>query len=221
MRGCLAIFLCMSMCLLPATGVRAESELSLYSGIQIAPHSRVRGTDPGGLGDFSFLATWEGRSLEPPPYYGMRYTYWSGEKFGFGVEFNHAKVYADDATLANNGFTRLEFSDGLNVLTANAYRRWPQAFLNGRVTPYVGGGVGLSIPNVEVLTPGGYTFQYQVTGPAVTWMAGAKYSLNDRWGLFGEYKGSYSQNDTDLSNGGTLSTNVVTNAINLGVSFSF
>lgn len=220
MRGCHAIYLAIALLISPACAA-AENELSLYSGLQISPHSRVRGNDPGGLGAFNFLATWEGRSFEAPPYYGFRYTRWAYDTVGFGLEFNHAKVYADDATLANSGFARLEFSDGLNIVTANAYRRWPKAFLDGRVTPYLGGGIGLSIPNVEASTPGGYTFQYQVTGPAVTWIAGAKYSLNDRWGVFGEYKGTYSQNDGELSNGGTLSTDIITNAINLGVSFSF
>lgn len=208
--------------LLIAAGLaHAENELSFYTGLQGAPHSRVSGTDPGGVGTFSFLAAWEGRSFEAPPHYGFRYTRWTGETLGFGVDFNHAKVYADGATLAANGFSNLEFTDGLNILTANAYRRWPGAFIGGRVTPYVGAGVGLAIPHVDVETVGGKTFEYQVTGPAATWLAGAKYTVTDRWGVFGEYKGTYSLNEADLSNGGSLKSDVVTNAINLGLSLSF
>ena len=40
-------------------------------------------------------------------------------------------------------------------------------------------------------------------------------------GVFGEYKGTYSVNEADLTNGGTLKSDIVTNAINVGVSFSF
>ncbi|KMW60428.1 hypothetical protein AIOL_000583 [Candidatus Rhodobacter oscarellae] len=204
-----------------ATAAQAESELSFYTGIQEAPHSRVEGNDPGGVGAFSFLSTWEGRSFEAPPHYGFRYTYWTSETLGFGVDFNHTKVYADDATLASSGFTNLEFTDGLNILTANVWRRWPDAWMNGQVTPYVGAGIGLAIPHVDVSSAGGTTFEYQITGPAAMWALGAKYEFNERWGVFGEYKGTYSVNEAELTNGGTLSTDIITNALNFGVSFSF
>ena len=204
-------------CAMPA---QAEIELGFYLGAQTAPHSRVEGTDPSGIGDFSFLAKWEGRSFEAPPYYGIRATWWTNEKLGFGVEFNHAKVYADDATLAANGFDTLEFTDGINIVTANVWRRWQMP--DRPWTPYVGAGIGLSIPHVESQTTGGAkTFEYQVTGPAVQFVAGVKYDLNDKWGLFGEYKGTYSVNEADLVGGGTLKTDLFTNALNVGVSFRF
>ena len=203
-----------------ASTASAENELSFYTGIQESPHSRVRGNDPGGVGAFSFLSTWEGRSFEMPPYYGFRYTRWTSNTLGFGVDFTHNKVYADSATLASSGFTRLEFTDGLNILTANVWRRWPGA-LGDKFTPYAGVGLGVAIPHVDVESAGGKTFEYQVTGPAAMWAAGVKYNFNDRWGVFGEYKGTYSQNEATLSNGGTLSSDILTNAVNIGVSFSF
>ena len=138
----------------------AETELSFYTGFQAAPHSRVEGNDPGGVGDFSFLSTWEGRPFEMPPYYGFRATYWlqRNPNLGFGLDFSHNKVYADDETLATNGFDRLEFTDGLNTITANVWYRWPGQWMNGRLTPYVGAGAGLAIPHVDVETAGGKTF---------------------------------------------------------------
>ncbi len=206
-----------------ATPALAEMELSFYSGIQESPHSRVEGNDPGGLGAFSFLSEWEGRSFDMPPYYGLRGTWWTpgNPNLGFGLEFTHNKVYADDATLRDNGLNTLEFTDGLNLVTANVWYRWPGAWANGNLTPYVGGGVGVAIPYVEFATAGGSTFEYQMTGAAVQAVAGIKYNLSDSWAIFGEYKGTYSMNEADLSNGGTLSTDIVTNAINVGVSFSF
>lgn len=199
--------------------VQAEVELSFYGGWQAAPHSDVSISGDSVISDRDFTAGWDGRSFEAPPYYGVRATWWRESDLGFGVELNHAKVYADDGTLAESGLDHFEFSDGLNIITVNVFRRWQEAF--GSFTPYVGGGVGISVPHVEVTVPGSRTFEYQFTGPAVAWMAGASYPISDRWSVFGEYKGTYSMNSAELETGGTLETDIITNAVNFGVSFDF
>ncbi|MCA8879589.1 MAG: outer membrane beta-barrel protein [Rhodobacteraceae bacterium] len=197
----------------------AEFELGLYSGYQTATDSKVKGDDPSGIGEFDFNAGWEGKSMSMPPYWGVRGTWWQPNNFGFGLDYNHAKVYADGSTKSDEGFNILEFTDGLNILTATVFKRFPD---QGRTwTPYVGGGVGVSIPHVEVQTSGEKTFNYQLGGPAVQWVAGVSYPVSPSWTIFGEYKGTYSKNDVDLKGGGDLQTNIVTNAINLGVSFNF
>lgn len=197
----------------------AETELSFYLGAQTSPHSRIDGTNDDGA--FNELIGWEGRSAEAPPYYGVRATWWRTETLGFGVELNHAKVYAPDDEAAAAGFDNLEFTDGLNILTLNAFRRWPEKWVGGRVTPYVGGGIGLAIPHVDVDDGTNETFEYQVTGPAMMVAAGASYAVNEQWSLFGEYKFTYSQNEADLEGGGTLESDIITNALNVGVSFNF
>ncbi len=199
----------------------AEVELSFYTGIQESPHSKVTGTETAtdGGGDLNFTAGWEGKSFAPPPYYGVRGTWWQTDRFGFGAEFTHDKVYADDQTKTDNGYTVLEFTDGLNIITVNGLYRWPSQW--GSVTPYVGGGLGIAVPHVEVERGSVNIRGYQLTGPAVRWMAGASYALTDQWSLFGEYQGTYSKNSVDLGDGGELNTNIITNAVNLGVSFSF
>jgi lipid A oxidase len=197
----------------------AETELSFYMGAQDAPHSRVTGSDPGGVGDFSFSADWLGKSFDMPPYYGVRATWWRTERLGFGIEINHAKVYASEATKAASGFSVLEMTDGLNIVTANVMYRWPQE--GRRWTPYVGGGLGVAVPHVEVTSAGGSVFEYQLTGPAAAAIAGVSYSLGEKWAVFGEYKATYSMNKMDLGSGGTMETNIVTNAVNLGVAFRF
>ncbi len=206
-----------------AAPAAAETELSFYTGIQGARHSRVKGNDPTGIGSFDFLSKWEGRSFEMPPYYGFRATWWTpgNNNLGFGLDFSHNKVYASGETLAESKFKTLEFTDGLNTITANVWYRWPGHLANDRVSPYVGVGVGLSIPHVEVDTGGAKTFEYQMTGVAVQAVTGVKYSFNDHWVVFGEYKGIYSMNEVDLKGGGTLDTDVITNALNIGVSLSF
>ena len=190
----------------------AEVQLSFYTGTQTAPHSII---DDSVLGEER--VKWLGKSFEAPPYYGIRATWWKNEKWGFGFEINHAKVYAENK--AALGYDTLEFTDGLNLITANVFRRFPN---KGRFTPYVGGGLGIAVPHVEIERAGeSKTFEYQLTGPAAILVAGVSYEFNDRWSVFGEYKGSYSINKAKVDAGGTLSTNIVTNALNIGVSYSF
>lgn len=202
---------------LPAT-VMAEVELSFYGGLQSALESDVAVSGDSVISDRTDTLTWEGRSFDAPPYYGWRATYWASPEFGYGLDFAHNKVYPKDDVLPA-GYSKLEFTDGLNTLTVNAYRRWENAIAG--LTPYVGGGVGLSIPHVEVVSGASETFGYQVTGSAATWIAGASYPISDQWSVFGEYKGTYTQNDADLDTGGSLSTDIITNAVNVGVSFRF
>ena len=208
-----------SICLyfLP-TFALAEVELSFYGGIQSSPSSQVSIRDDDVIADDDFTVDWEGRSFDAPIYYGIRVTNWRSEKFGYGIDFTHNKVYPENDELPD-GYDVLEFTDGLNILTVNAYRRWSSAF--GDVSPYVGGGVGVSIPHVEVTNGSSDTFGYQLTGPAATWIAGATYPINEQWSVFGEYKGTYSSNTADLDTDGTLETDIFTNAVNLGLSFNF
>ncbi|SEW44002.1 lipid A oxidase [Cognatiyoonia koreensis] len=217
MRFTTTTFLACLICA-PVAAV-AEVELSFYGGAQSAPHSDVIISGDDVIPSDDYFIGWEGRSFEPPPYYGLRATVWNSPTFGYGLDFTHTKIYPQEGDLPD-GFDRLEFTDGLNTLTVNAYRRWQNQW--GNVTPYVGGGVGVAIPHVEVEYEGAEeTAGYQLTGPAATWIAGASYPINDDWSVFGEYKGTYSMNTADLDSGGTLETNVITNALNVGVSFRF
>lgn len=201
-----------------AAQAQPKWQISLYAGVQEAFDSDVSGRDQFGT-PFDFTAGWDGRSFTSPPYWGARVMRYGEGDWGFGVEFTHAKVYADDATLAASGFSTLEFTDGLNILTANAERRMD---LPGRWSARAGLGLGVSIPYVEVTTPGGSDVrQYQLTGPAARWYIGADYALSDRWSVFAEYNGTYSINAADLPGPGELDTNILTNAINLGIGFSF
>ncbi len=206
------------LALLPAAA-SAEVSLSFYGGWQESPHSGVTVVPGDTVDGADVTAGWEGRSFEAPPYYGLRATWWRGPELGWGVDFTHAKVYADQETLDATGYDVLEFSDGINILTVNVYRRWQDAW--GDFTPYVGGGIGVSIPHVELTDNGSETFGYQVTGPAVRGLAGASYPIADNWDLFGEYMFTYSQNEAELDDGGTLNTDIITNALNVGVSFNF
>jgi lipid A oxidase len=208
-----------------ATQAHAEFELSLYTGYQTSPHSKVTGTDPTGDGDFAFTAGWKGHSFEMPPYYGIRGMFWTNSNWGFGADFTHSKAYADAETLGDSGtsggFEVLEFTDGLNNLTLNAAYRWQK---EGRKwTPYAGGGLGVIIPHVEVKSSATATEtqSYQVAGPTAMLNAGISYAINPKWSAFGEYKGTYSKLSADLDGGGTFKTDIITNAFNIGISRKF
>lgn len=215
MNRALALFA--SLLLMPASAF-AQVELSFYGGVQSAPASDISIRNDDVIPDDDFNQEWEGRSAEAPVYYGIRATRWQSPTFGYGLDFAHNKVYPKNDDLPA-GYDVLEFTDGLNTLTVNAYRRWNQVF--GDVSPYVGGGVGVALPHVEVTNGASETFGYQLTGPAATLIAGATYTINDQWSVFGEYKGTFSSNTADLESGGTLETDIVTNAVNVGVSFNF
>ena len=204
------------------SGVQAQVAFDLYTGYQTAPHSRVTGSDPTGVGDFNFLAGWDGNSFAMPPHYGLRAIFWRNHRFGYFADFNHTKLYADSETLGisgtSGGFEVLEFTDGLNNLTFGPIWRWPDAW-GGRAVTYIAVGLGAALPNVEVRSGPGAptTFEYQFGGPGVSLAVGAAWSLSDRLDLITEYKGTYSQLDVDLVGGGTLASNVITNALNIGL----
>ncbi|MBB3966565.1 MULTISPECIES: porin family protein [Rhizobium] len=195
-----------------------DLQFSVYGGYQTAPHSGVDVSD-----GTSFNAGWEGKSFSTPPYYGARAIWWlenfNYPNLGLSIDYTHAKVYADEKTLATSGWSKFEFTDGLNLVTANALYRFPQE--GKRWTPYVGAGVGLNIPHVEVTRPSGTTFGYEVGGVTFQAQAGVDFRITDRWSTFLEYKGNYSLVNVPIDSGDKLKTNIITNAVNLGVSFRF
>lgn len=201
-----------------APSTAGEWELSTYGGYQSAPHSDVEVSD-----GTDFNAGWEGKSFAMPLYWGVRGTYWFEggqlENLGISLDFSHAKVYADDETLTKAGWEHFEMTDGINLLTVNALYRFP--IENSRFTPYVGAGVGINVPHIEVTRPSGTTSEYQFGGATLQAQAGVKFDITDRWAAFVEYKGNYSFVDVDIDSGDSLKTEIFTNAVNIGVSFKF
>jgi len=99
----------------------AETEISVYGGVQTAPHSSVSGTRADGT-PFHDNIGWEGRSLSMPIYYGARAMWWQPSDIGYGIEVTHAKFYAPTGDMPA-GFSRMEFSDGHNIATVNVMKR--------------------------------------------------------------------------------------------------
>jgi lipid A oxidase len=214
----LSVYGLSALACLCAPAVAEDLQFSAYGGYQTAPHSGVDVSD-----GTHFNAGWEGKSFGSPPYYGARVTWWlesfNHPNLGLSIDYTHDKVYADQKTLDTSGWSHFEFTDGLNLLTANALYRFP---LDGkRWTPYVGAGVGINIPHVEVTRPQGTTFDYEFGGMTLQAQAGVDFRITERWSTFVEYKGTYSWIDVPIDSGDRLKTNIITNAVNLGVSFHF
>ena len=204
---------------LPTQNVNAQSiQIGVYGGIQSSPHSRITGKHSTSGAQYTELVGWEGKSFDAPIYYGIRTTFWRNDKLGYGAEFTHTKAYAPSNALQNAGFDRLEFTDGHNIVTFNINRRWEL----GEFKTYSLVGLGIAMPHVDALPSGGlHTFEYQYTGPAVRAAVGLSRNLNDDFSIFTEYQFTASDNKVSLRNGGTLNTKLLTNAVNLGVSYNF
>ena len=204
---------------LPTQNVNAQSiEIGFYGGIQSSPHSRITGTHSTSGAQYSELVGWEGKSFDAPIYYGIRATFWRNDKLSYGAEFTHAKAYAPSGVLQSMGFDRLEFTDGHNIITFNINRRWEL----GEFISYSLIGLGIAMPHVDALPSGGlHTFEYQYTGPAARAAVGLSRKLNVDFSIFTEYQFTVSDNKVSLRNDGTLNTKLLTNAINLGLSYNF
>ncbi|RKF14033.1 porin family protein [Roseovarius spongiae] len=213
-----------------AAPASAEVELSLYMGVQSVDNSSASGTMPGGA-PFSRNIKWDANPLDNPFYYGARATWWTDRNIGFGLEGTHAKAYASAADRGALGFDRLELSNGHNIFTANVMKRWPDAFAGRHFTPYLGAGLGVAVPHSDIKVTGATnrTFGFEATGIAARGIAGMKYDINENWALFGEYQITWSDNDVTIDadpavpgqTAGKLRTEIVTHAVNFGVSYSF
>ena len=197
-----------------STFALAESEISIYGGVQGSPHSTVENTSSKYSGS-SLFTGWKGESFSFPIYIGARYTNWLDDQWGYSINYTHTKAISTDQSSA--GYTRLEFTDGANPITVLALRR----FTYREVKPYVGAGLGISVPHVEVQWSGSTkTFEYQYGGPVATVVAGFSYPYNDKWSLFTDFQMHYMKINAAIDSG-RLKTNLITNALNVGVSYRF
>ena len=220
----LGITLLMSQCI----GFGANFDVSLYGGFNNAAHSSVTFSNASisyGIEDGKYSVNgWEGESFESPIYYGYRLSVNGLEDtdLEFAVDFNHSKVKAKN--LPGN-LERLEFTDGINTLTLLAlYKIDSLVVKNTELDPYVGVGIGIAYPHVDVEGAAGTegkTYDYQRTGPAYQVMAGLRYYLAESWKTFAEYRITYTPMKADLDGGGQIKTDILNNQVSVGVIYSF
>lgn len=200
----------------------AEVHVSAYSGYITSPHSDVDTSGASFPGSTSFHVGWEGKPFEMPPFWGARVTYWPDrwQNWGFALDFAHSKVYSELNGAVAGVYDKLEFTDGLNLITGNVIYRYQ---MDSRFTPYAGVGAGIAVPHVEVEFDGsaGRTYEYQMTGPTVQALVGTDIAITENVSTFLEYKFNYSWNEADLAEGGTLETNIINNQFIVGLTYKF
>jgi lipid A oxidase len=201
----------------------AEVQVAVYGGANANLSSAVA-LRKGGVSD-DRTVDWEGRSFEMPPYWGVQAAYWltGGAGFGLAVDYTHAKAYAKIDFATDPVYRHLEFTDGNNLLILNLLYRF-EPVLGGKLVPYVGIGAGVAIPHVEVklkVYPGWETWEYQLAGAAGQLLGGLEYRLGDAWSVFAQGKLSYAHLDTELAGGGTLTSDLWSPQVVLGLSYRF
>lgn len=212
-----------------------DIQAAVYGGYSATNDSDIVLRQPNGTDMTMKSVRWLSAPGKMPPYHGFRGTWWLpfGRSLGGMVDLVYVKVIADrerpvrqsgtrdgapvpDTEPLSSTFRRLEFTDGLNLLTGNITYRLP--FL-GRVRPYVGVGVGASLPHAEVRRAGAAarTFSFQLAGWVVQAYAGIEFQIAPRGSVFGEYRASYATNAVRLVDGGSLKTNLLVNHASAGV----
>ncbi|MEM8934912.1 MAG: outer membrane beta-barrel protein [Pseudomonadota bacterium] len=196
-----------------AGAAHSETSVSAYLGYNFTGDSDVDYDFNAGAGPQSDRFSFEGESFGEPPYYGFRVTHWleKRESIGISAEFTHAKVVAE----AHPDFDTFEFTNGLNFVMLNGQYRFQNI---SRFTPYVGVGVGVSLPYVEVVDTAmtTSTFESQLAGVAAQGFVGLDVDLIGPVSGFVEYKRTYSAIDAELNGGGSLETDLWVNQILFG-----
>lgn len=158
--------------------------------------------------------SYEGRSFEPPVYYGYRLGYFFS-RFGLEAEFIHQKIYARaervvqaQGTFRGQSVTgsvpmeslveQFSISHGLNMLLANlAWERrlGARSFLQLRL------GAGPTVPHPESLIQGEGRQHYQLGRAAMQAAAGLELRLWRGLHALGEYKFTRTRQEVDVAAG--------------------
>ncbi len=217
----------------PGARARAESYVSLYSGMARTRDSDLRVRRPGTDAVFGGVS-WRDESFTPPLYYGVKVGGYlrSRPRWGLELDFTHYKVYArtertvpvtgtwdgapvDGSARLGERVQAFSISNGVNTLALNVLYRWPgrptSRFPFGHLQPYVGGGPAYYILHPEN-TIGGERNDEKYESSCVGWqlLGGAHYGLRARTSLFVEAKYSSGSAKVNTAMGGRAETELRT-----------
>jgi hypothetical protein len=182
-----------------------ETIVAGYGGVTYTHPSDVHITKAGSTDLKLHAVEWIGRPFKSPIYYGLRGIRWpEASRIGGMIDFTHAKAIsvreqrvrfsgtrngqpADATRVMGDTFRHLEFSHGHNMLTLNGLLRL--GGLTSTIRPYVGAGLGVSLPHTEVQfhDEAKRTYEYQMTGGVGQVLAGVELRL-PRVSVFVEWK---------------------------------
>ena len=223
-----------------ASPAHAEMQIGVYGGWSESFDSDIHLSQPGGTNLTLNDVPWDGDSFEPPPYWGLRGTYWlnSAPSWGLMLDYNHAKVIADQGAVVSVTGTRdgvkrgpkdrvgdtfqvMEFTDGLNEIFFGGQYRW----IFDRWTPYVGVRCRLRLSACRSAARWAWSALYlrlrahRRRGRRPSRARIPPHSSASRY--LAIISSAISNNDAYLKDGGSLQTDVVTNHFIFGVSYRF
>jgi lipid A oxidase len=177
--------------------IEAKWFVAAYGGGSHSVDSDLTASQPDGTHFFRGVS-WESRSFESPPYYGLQFgNYFAADgAFGLRLDFCHDKVYAQ-TTLAPT-LQRFSLSHGLNSITLDALarRRWSV------VSVYAGAGIGTIVPHVEAATSTRAMDEYQwFRGPAAKLFAGVTVDIAGPLAAFAELRLTWVHASVDIPQG--------------------
>lgn len=227
----------------PQQKPKAQTTINLYGGKSFTNDSSLRVSQPGNNTNLTFhRVSYEDRSFEQPMYYGIRITHFPAKPdwLGYSLDFFHFKIYAQTnetvrVTGIENGnpvnrtqrlgdtVQRFSISHGVNYLTVNVLAKHrlmaDERFPDGRLTSYVGLGVGTVILHPESVINGRSKHgPYEWDGLGWQLFAGAEFRITPEVGFFLEYKLT-NRNVRVNTAEGTATTRINTNHIVFGATW--
>ncbi len=224
----------------------AQTSLSLYTGFSKTQNSDLHVRQPSTGSDAVFRDIgWVGRPFENPPYYGYRITHYlkNRPQLGFAVDFTHYKMYANPNEVApvsgvwngapvnttaplNERVQEFSISHGVNTLSLNVLYRWlgrpMERFPQGRLQPYVGGGLAYYILHPENTVNNQHNDEkYEGSGVGLHLLGGVSYALTPRISLFTETKFDAGKAKVNTGGQGKADTDIRTFHLLGGVSYQF
>lgn len=227
-----------ALALVTPTDVQAQWHADAYLG---ASHTRpatvtIDRPSEGVSLDFKNVE-FEGRSLKPPLYYGLRFGRWFGRRGRVGVEIEwiHAKAYGvtdrryevagDPGPYAdviqppapmNALVSRYAMSHGLNFLFGNV--AWRAPIRQGPVAAVLRGGAGPSLPHGETTVAGKAREEYDHGGFGVHAAGGVEIRVCRMIAAAVDYKLTFARPEIDIA-GGTGRTTALTHHLAIGLAF--
>lgn len=243
MRSLLALFF--SILVMPAAICSQQGgvwKIQAYGGKSSARDSFINLSQPGKNTNLTFSGVDYGdQSFTNPIYYGFRVLYFpnSVRWLGLGIDFIHAKVYANPNSIvrvtgSENGvpvdrtqrlgdsIQRFSISHGVNYLAFTLMARCEtmktDAYPNGRLIPYIGIGFGPTLLHPESTIDEDNFQHYEWDKPTYQFLAGLEYFIVPEASVFIEYKYTNESFEVDVVEG-TARTRVSMDHIVFGLSW--
>jgi opacity protein-like surface antigen len=154
---------------------------------------------------------------------GYQFTAAIGREMGSGfraeLEFSYRQADLDDITIAAFGLTATGVVDG-DVSTLSGMANVLYDFeLDGKITPYIGGGLGVASINVEIDSVAGVTTAFDDSDTVIAYqgLVGLRYPLTDQISIRGGYR-LFATGDPEF---GTTEGEFLSHNIEVGLSYNF